>query len=153
MEEMETQMDTHQFSLWVSAYGGDPMRWPEPQRGEMERFLHQNPEAKAMIGRESGLDNWLDQRLDAASPALEARILADMQGQLAALAPPLEASPLGFSPASDALPPRYFISAAMSLAACLVAGVIFAPDALNLVLGGPDLLTSLEVFEDTLLLN
>jgi len=35
----------------------------------------------------------------------------------------------------------------------LVAGVLLAPDALNLILGGPDLFTSLEVFEDTLLLN
>jgi hypothetical protein len=151
--QMDNQMDAQQFRLWVSTYGGDPARWPDPQRDEMQLFLDQHPEAGAIIGHESGLDNWLNRRETANSPALEARIIANMQDQFAAYGEPLNAAPLGFSHQSDALPQSYLVSAAMSLAACLVAGVLLAPDALNLILGGPDLFTSLEVFEDTLLLN
>jgi len=72
-----------------------------------------------------------------------------MQSQLS----PLETSAEPKRSPAPSLTRRDYISAALPLAACFLAGVIFAPDALELVLGGPDILASLDLFADDLLLN
>jgi hypothetical protein len=147
--KMPQTMTLETFTQLVGSYGAEPSRWPDEHRAAMHDFLQNQQSAQAVVGREGSLDDWLDQRLEPASDILHARLMADMQSQLSTL----ETSAEPQQSLAPSLTRRDYISAALPLAACFLAGVIFAPDALELVLGGPDILASLDLFADDLLLN
>ena len=148
------QMTEQEFSDLVSAYGGEPQRWPQQHRAAMLAYCDTTASAQAMRGREASLDQWLSNRLDAAPEALTARIESQMQEHLAhaARAGDLISQEIDLI-ASDTFTRRHYVSAGISLAACLIAGVILAPEAISLFIGAPDTIASIGFFTDELLLN
>jgi hypothetical protein len=145
-DKMPKTMTLESFNQLVGSYGAEAHRWPDDHRAAMQDFLQSQPSAQATMGREGKLDEWLDRRLEPASDGLQARLMADMREQLSAI----EASDAPKQMPAPSLTRRDYISAALPLAACFLAGIIFAPDALDLVLGGPDILASLDLFADEL---
>ena len=145
---MTKRMTSDEFSQLVGTYGAHPDRWPDEHRAAMQSFLQSHQPALATISREGKLDEWLDRRFNPASDSLQARLMADMQSQLSSLDTNRTTSqPVPLSTR------RTFISAAVPLAACFIAGIIFAPDALDLIFGRPDILASIDLFADEFLLN
>jgi hypothetical protein len=71
-------MTLDRFEELVDAFGGDPKRWPEAERGAMAAFVRSRPEAaRDAVARAASLDAVLDRASAApASEGLAARILA-----------------------------------------------------------------------------
>ena len=71
-------MDIQKFTELLDAYGGNPARWPESQRGNAQSFADDNPKLAApLIETARVLDHVLDGARDIpASDLLARRILA-----------------------------------------------------------------------------
>lgn len=150
----EKQMTAAQFSDLVSAYGGEATRWPEAQRDAMRAFSENHAEAQAMRGREASLDSWLTRRLEPAPPALTARIEADMVEALAMRRQTTVSDVIfAYQDGIQVISRRHYASGMAAAAACLMIGFVMAPQLLELVIGSPDIIASLGVFSDELLLN
>jgi len=109
-----TSLSLKKFEHLVTAYGANPTRWPADRRAAALDFLRHSAEAKAIIGRESQLD----QLLDLASP-IDNKALQD---KINAQIPDIKQMPyLGLFDRAN------MITATTLMAACLLAGVFSVP--------------------------
>lgn len=109
-----TSLSLKKFEHLVTAYGANPTRWPSDRRAAALDFLRQSAEAKAILGRESQLD----QLLDLASP-IDSKALQD---KINAQIPNIRQMPyLGLFDRAN------MITATTLMAACLLAGVFSVP--------------------------
>src|SRR5260221_12279238 len=68
-------MNIERFHILLDAYGADPARWPQAERGSAEAFARATPGAAALIAAARALDQALD-RVPAAMPELDAVVVA-----------------------------------------------------------------------------
>lgn len=139
----DTYMTEDDFIALIGAYGGKPENWPQENRAAMQIFCRDNPQADALLSRERMLDGWLDSTLPPLSPALSARLQADMARALNAV------SGADIVPLHTPFVTRRFAASAMTaLAACFVGGFIAAPMVIDIVTGGGDFVASLDIISD-----
>lgn len=68
-------MNKEQFQQFAESYGSDLNRWPDAIRAEADQDLANQPTWQALLDREGGLDQHLDQyQINTDITALEARI-------------------------------------------------------------------------------
>ena len=133
-------MNRQDFESIVETYGADARNWPEAQRASITQLLAADPQARSILGREAALDAWLTTLEPPVSETLEARIQNDM---LAAGDAPVHALN---APAPAMRPLRDIAgSFAVALAACLMIGVIMAPDILNSFFAGDEMVLALDL--------
>ena len=145
---MDTQMmQEKDFIDLIAAYGGKPEQWPDDKRDAMLAFRTATPHAEALLGREAGLDAWLDDLLPQPEAPLQDRLEAQMR---AALSETKTASVYP-SRSQNPISRQFYASALTALAACFVGGFIAAPVAIDMLTGGADLLASLDIISDAFL--
>ena len=68
-------MQLERFRELVDAYGGDPGRWPQPERAPAAELLARSPEAAALLAEAGALDRLLDRTQPLAPPIVDAEAL------------------------------------------------------------------------------
>lgn len=69
-------MNLDRFQELLDAYGADPRRWPEAERGAAIAFLSDSAEAQARAARARALDALLEEAGPPAAPKLDPEALA-----------------------------------------------------------------------------
>lgn len=132
------------FIELITAYGAKPENWPYDRRADMLAYCAATPQAEALLGREKMLDGWLDSLLPAPDETLVERLENEM-------AKALTSAPVSLPQATPPYSRTAFASVAAALAACFVGGFVAAPITLDMLTGGADLLTSLDIISDAFL--
>lgn len=73
------KMTAQRFDQIVTAYGGEPMRWPAPEREAALHYLAQNPEAQTLVAENRELDRLLDAVAVPALAQMERRVIRALQ--------------------------------------------------------------------------
>ncbi|HMI93431.1 MAG TPA: hypothetical protein VK509_18795 [Polyangiales bacterium] len=108
------------FEQLLEAYGAEPARWPEPERGPARALLARDPEAQRALREAAAFDRLLDDGSVALEPsAALRRAVAEI---------PLRAPPVVAAPWLLASFARSALAAALVLALGVLAGVATAAD-------------------------
>jgi hypothetical protein len=113
-------MTPERFSTLLDAYGGDPKRWPAPERDAALAFLANTPSARIMVADALRLDALLD-RLEPATATLDAEHIAALAARTAQDKP---AVVVPFRPKQRRPRPVWAWARAGALAAAGIAGLI-----------------------------
>jgi hypothetical protein len=113
-------MTPERFSTLLDAHGGDPKRWPAPERDAALAFLKRTPSAKILVDDALRLDLLLD-RMEPATATLDAARIAALAAVTAQDKPEVL---LAFKPKPRRQQPTWAWARAGALAAAGIAGLI-----------------------------
>ena len=152
-------IDLKEFSELIAAYGGQADNWPSEQRAAMQKLADNDPAAASLVAQESALDAVLGTDMPPLHNQLQERILRDLDNRLNAtnLVDFSQTSKSGQKPGQKSGPifgetsGQNLTWSAAAMAACFVGGFFAAPELLDAVLGGADLMASLDIISDAFL--